>query len=310
VVQLLRALVLVSGALAAAGCVLAIFTLQRHRGARVGLGVVSLLLLFTATFVAGFLPVVVAVAATMLWGREARDWFAGVTPRPAAPAPARPNRSADPGSPGMAAWNPPVASARSGQDVPAAAVRPFAGAQPAPGAVPVGTHPHPGGTSRRPRAVTVAAWLTWVFSGLVAAAFALVVVTLLAQRDRLLADLRTNDALGQLGLTDQEVVSLLWVLSAVCIFWALSAAALAVLAFRRVNLGRIGLVVSAVVAAIVGLLAIPVGWPHAFACIATVALLFSGAANRWYAGDGHPQGGSRPQVSPPPPLRDGKPPVW
>jgi hypothetical protein len=71
-------------------------------------------------------------------------------------------------------------------------------------------------------------------------------------------------------------------------------------------------VVSAVVAAIVGLLAIPVGWPHAFACIATVALLFSGAANRWYAGDGagHPQGGSRPQVSPPPPRRDGKPPVW
>jgi hypothetical protein len=85
-----------------------------------------------------------------------------------------------------------------------------------------------------------------------------------------------------------------------------------VLAFRRVHLGRIGLVVSAVVAGIVGLIAIPVGWPHAFACIATVALLFSGSANRWYAGGGpgQHQGGHRPQASPAPPRQDGKPPVW
>ena len=81
VVDLLRGLVLFSGALAAAGAVLAVFALQRHRGARIGLTVVAALMLFSATFVSGILPVLVAVAASMLWGREARDWFAGRAPR-------------------------------------------------------------------------------------------------------------------------------------------------------------------------------------------------------------------------------------
>src|SRR6476619_3605253 len=83
VVEMLRALVLVSGALAAAGAVLSIFVLQRHKGARVGLSVIAVLMLFSASFVSGLLPILVAVAASMLWGREARDWFAGRPPRPA-----------------------------------------------------------------------------------------------------------------------------------------------------------------------------------------------------------------------------------
>ncbi len=63
VVDLLRGVVLFSGALAAAGTVLAVFALQRHRGARIGLSVVAVLMLFSATFVSGILPVLVAVAA-------------------------------------------------------------------------------------------------------------------------------------------------------------------------------------------------------------------------------------------------------
>ena len=53
---MLRALVLVSGALAAAGVVLSIFVLQRHKGARVGLSVIAVLMLFSASFVSGLLP--------------------------------------------------------------------------------------------------------------------------------------------------------------------------------------------------------------------------------------------------------------
>ena len=87
VVEMLRALVLVSGALAAAGAVLSIFVLQRHKGARVGLSVIAVLMLFSASFVSGLLPILVAVAASMLWGREARDWFAGRPPRPAVEPP-------------------------------------------------------------------------------------------------------------------------------------------------------------------------------------------------------------------------------
>src|SRR6476620_12457830 len=83
VVETLRVLVLVSGALAAAGAVLSIFVLQRHKGARVGLSVIAVLMLFSASFVAGLLPILVAVAASLLWGREARDWFAGRPQRPA-----------------------------------------------------------------------------------------------------------------------------------------------------------------------------------------------------------------------------------
>ena len=85
VVELLRGLLLFSGALAAAGAVLGVYALLRHRGARIGLSVVAVLMLLSATFVS-VLPVVVAIGAAMLWGREVRDWFDG---RPPQPRPAR-----------------------------------------------------------------------------------------------------------------------------------------------------------------------------------------------------------------------------
>ena len=82
--------------------------------------------------------------------------------------------------------------------------------------------------------------------------------------------------------------------------------ALAVLAFRRVNLGRIGLAVSAGVTALVGVVTI-VGLVNAAAAIACVVLLFTGGANAWYAGrDPAP----RPGNEPPPPPGSGQPPVW
>src|SRR3954447_19921459 len=82
VVQVMRAVVLLSGALAAAGVILSVYALRRHRGARVGLSVVAVLMLFSTTFVAGLLPLVVVLGAAMLWRREARDWFDGRAPRP------------------------------------------------------------------------------------------------------------------------------------------------------------------------------------------------------------------------------------
>ncbi len=75
VVDLLRVVVLLSAALAAAGLVMSVFVLRRHRASRVGLSVIAVLLLFSATFVVGLLPVLVAFAAGRLWSREAREWF-------------------------------------------------------------------------------------------------------------------------------------------------------------------------------------------------------------------------------------------
>ena len=79
VLDFLHVLGLVAGALAATAFVLGVFVLQRHRGARTALTVVTVLLVMTMP-VAGVMPVLLAIAIGMLWSRPARDWFNGVTP--------------------------------------------------------------------------------------------------------------------------------------------------------------------------------------------------------------------------------------
>jgi hypothetical protein len=88
-INLLRALMLFNGAVAAAATVLAVYVLRRHNAARVGFSVAAVVLLFTASFSAGALPVLIAIAAAMLWTRPSRDWFAGRAAASAA-APSRP----------------------------------------------------------------------------------------------------------------------------------------------------------------------------------------------------------------------------
>lgn len=82
VVEVVRWLLLLSGAAAAAAGILAIYVLQRHNGARVGFtvaaGLLMLITVFTMPALNSFLPILIAVAATWLWTRPAREWFAGV----------------------------------------------------------------------------------------------------------------------------------------------------------------------------------------------------------------------------------------
>jgi len=84
VLAVMRAIVLLSAALAAAGAVLAVYSLRRHRAARLGLSIIAGALLFTATLLTGPLPLLVAWAAARLWRRDARDWFDGRTRDPSA----------------------------------------------------------------------------------------------------------------------------------------------------------------------------------------------------------------------------------
>jgi hypothetical protein len=86
VIAIMHGIIAVSAALSAAGLVLAIYCLRRHRAARIGLSVVAVCLLFTATLVTGPLPLAVAYGAARLWRRDARDWFDG-RPTPAGPPP-------------------------------------------------------------------------------------------------------------------------------------------------------------------------------------------------------------------------------
>jgi hypothetical protein len=330
-VALLRGLVLFSGALAATGAVLAVYCLRRHRGARLGLSVVAGLMLFTASFVTGFLPVLIAVATSMLWGRDARDWFAGREPTRRQTATREP--AAPPTDPGASAatpasWPPPTGPAGP---VPGAPAGPGPGDQPPASPYAFGTRPSQAwpapvptaDPSRRPAAVTAAALLTWIFAGIGALFFVLLVLTLLVDRNQIVTAIEQNPRLAGAGLSTRQIIGTLWVMAAMGIFWSVSAMALAVLAFRRVQLGRIGLVVSALFAAVLATVAVPFGWLHAAAAIATVVLLLLGSTGRWYAagssqhrGPGGPpaqqHGGPRQQLPPPPRPQQptGKPPVW
>ncbi len=333
VIELLRGLLLLSGALAAAGVVLGVYALLRHRGARIGLSVVAVLMLFSATFVS-VLPVVVAVAAAMLWGREARDWFDGRTPQP---RPVPDTTQARP-APEMTSWQPdPDADAAGQRSTPPPSAHPFATPQAPPGqhaAAPLG----PMGYAQRPMsrppgrpaAVTAAVWLAWVFSALVAMFFLVAVLVILVDRDQLLAKLQESPSFADRGYNSQEILGFLWVVSAISIFWSLCAMALAALVLRRVEIGRRVLVVSAALAGIFCLLAVPVGWVHAVVAFTCVGLLHSRSTRDWFAGRdvqppagppgpwAGPPGGSSggpsswPPPQPPPaegPPQD-KPPVW
>ena len=305
--EMLRALVLVSGALAAAGVVLSIFVLQRHKGARVGLSVIAVLMLFSASFVSGLLPILVAVAASMLWGREARDWFAGRPRRPAVEPSGVPTGPGDaPGGPpaGMSAWQPGPPADRPERG-PAPATRPY-GTPPAAYPPQQGYLSAPYASRRaRPTPVTVAAWLTWVISGLVAVFFMLGVLTILADHQALVGAMQRNARVAEQGFSARELLGFLWITCAVGIFWSLASMSLAVLAYRRLEIGRILLTISAAVAGLVGLAAVPVGWLPAAAAITCVVLLNRSSVRAWFAGQDVP---SSPAQGAGGPAQ--KPPVW
>lgn len=347
VVDLMRVLVYVAAALAAAIFVLAIYVLQRHRGARIGLTVAAALLLFT-TPVAGLMPMLVALAAALLWSTPARDWFAGrpVTqpaarsvgappnrperpPERAWPAPEEPGLREDHGSgPEIPPVVPPAAAPTStdappaGHDEPPPASRPFAAGDsdswPQPSSdvpsdaawaesdrseqqVPA---PHPGwaapavyaapGRSRRPWTVTLAAILTWLGSAAVSTAMLAFLAVLAFDSDTFVDEFDRAAAGSGVDLSRDQVMAAGWAIGAMFMLWALTAAVLAVLAFRRSQAGRIGLTISAAATALVSLLAILSVVPVITLLMAgaTVVLLFTGGANDWYARRDAPPPGS------------------
>lgn len=80
VLEVMRWLMMFSGAAAAAATVLAVYVLQRNRAARVGYTVAAAVVVVTAP-VSGYLSAIMAFAAVMLWTRPAREWFSGSSHR-------------------------------------------------------------------------------------------------------------------------------------------------------------------------------------------------------------------------------------
>jgi hypothetical protein len=356
VLDALHVLVLFNGALAAAAAVLAVYVFQRNRAARIGFSVAAGLLLLTSPFSGGAMAMILAFAAVMLWSRPARDWFAGREPAPVPASggearPQMPDPWALPGSANNQEEPRPAAShdAAGAAQAPAPHDSAPAPERPAPAAYPFGSRPDPGwappafdqqpltpswaaGTvqdpDRRPPGVVVAAALTWLFAGITALVFLLIVAMLMFGQDALVEALRADARFDELNVSVDDLLAVVWVVSAIAIFWSVCALILAVLAFRRVGWARIGLVVSAAMTMLFSLGGLPASLLLMVPAAATVVLLFTGGANAWYARrprsfgppPGPPAGGYRgqapqspqqpPQQPPAPQQRPGKPPVW
>lgn len=302
--QVMRVVMLVAAACAAAAGVLGIYVLRRDRTARVVLSVLAAILFLTAPLAGGFLAMMVAVSAVLLWSRPANDWFAG---RNAAPTKSSSHRKGvvmteNPPDPDRDRPAPYVPGA-GGSDQPptqpwggAGQEQPEKGSPPPGGPVWAGAPDGPGGSGeprKRPGTVTAAAWITWVSSGLTALMMALLTVMFLTAGDAMFEQMRGEPQFADLqreldamGTGPGALVDAMWVFGLVALVWSIAAFVLAVFAYRGKNWARIALVVSASVVVLFSLLTIfsGVSLVPLLAAGATIVLLFVGGANDWYAG--------------------------
>ena len=141
-----------------------------------------------------------------------------------------------------------------------------------------------GDPGRRPGSVTAAGVLTLIFSGLSLLMFGFVLVAFLVARDLVVDEMSTTPGLE--GIEPNDVVTGVVVVMVGLVLWCIVAMVLAVFAMRRSNGARVGLVISASLAAILCLVSIQSllsGLPL-IACIVTIVCLFAGGANDWYSG--------------------------
>jgi len=303
VIGWVRVATLVSGGAAAAAAVLGWFALQRHRGARIALAGIAVVLVVCAPFAGGVLAAFVAVAVSMLWSGQARDWFAGRPVRqrePLASAPDGPQTPQHQPTPAPESAAPSIPPPTRGfGDTPTSAPvfgRPERAPQqpsyPDPRLpagpqqpVPYAASQHvPAPSVQRPGGVVAACVLTWVFAGASALVFLLVAALLAVEPDRLVARIEGMSAWQDSGLSASIIVPLMWAAVTFYVGWSLAACLLAVFAWRRHSWARILLVISAAGAVVLCLFAFPVSIVHIIACGATIALLLSSSSNRWYAG--------------------------
>lgn len=316
--DLLRAMMLVSGGCAAAAVVLGVHVLRRSNGARVALSVLAVPLFVTGLLTGGVLSSVVAGAVVLLWLEPSRDWFAGRPARELEPrqrpesrddaaasaredarsAPAdgpawtprpHPGFGAAPGSGTSGSSQAPTpehAGVPTGAPVPPGAPPPHG--EPAPYAPPVtyGAPPHPA-PARRPAAVLWACVLTWVCSGLAAAMMGLVAVVVAAAPDLVFDQLQQQNPELAGSTTQASLASAAYVVGGVTVVWSAVACVLAVLVFRRRPWARVALVGCATGAGAVLVLGVVSSFvlvlPLA-ACVATVVLLMRPDVRRWSAG--------------------------
>ena len=141
-------------------------------------------------------------------------------------------------------------------------------------------------TDGRPGTVTAAGWITLVLSGLTALLYGFITLAMIVAKDEVLSEI--DQALAEQGATgDFDAESAFGIVVAVMLvltIWCVIACVLAVFTMRRSKVSRILLVISAIVAALLSLLAISSGISAVWllACVLVVILLFTGGANEWF----------------------------
>ena len=142
---------------------------------------------------------------------------------------------------------------------------------------------------QRPGTVTAAGWITILSSGLTALLMGVFALAGFVARDPMIDALREDpdvrDALGDEASLDGIANAAIGFFSVMTV-WAVIALILGVLVLRRSNVGRILLVISSAVCALVTLglaflALIPAVWT--LASVAVIVLLFVGGAGDWFA---------------------------
>lgn len=259
----IRVLSMVAGACAAAAAILGFHVLRRHKGARIALTVLAVPLFLTGFATGGFLSSLVAASALMLWLEPSRDWFAGRPPREKrrserpegrAPEERRSEPSATEAPPQVSTgprphqgFGTPPASSGAPAHPPAYPSPPAAAQDQQPQVhAPYAPPQHWGPPPRRPGAVTAAAVITWVTTGLVSLLLAISAIAMLASPDLMMDEaLKANPSLADSDLTVDALQVTVVVVAAIGIAWSIAASAFAaVLVLRRREWARLSLLIS------------------------------------------------------------------
>ena len=293
----------VTAAAAAATLVFTVFVMRRDRQSRIALTVMALPIMFCGVFVDPFLAGFILASIVLVWTRPASDWFAGRTPQPMPQsAPTMPDLPPlPPRADGRPAEPPPFPG--YGRPSDSAGERPPTVTSPpqAPYQAPYqASYGWTAARPPRPAAVSVACLISLFASA--GTGFLLALGVAVAGTDgfrtQLETQLRESGNADRLGSID-ELVVVAQVLAVMAVLWCLAACALAVFAFLGHGWARITLAVSAIVAAVLSLLAV-ISFPGFFvltlAAGAAAVLLFRGDSARWYAA-------ARGRPPQPPPVR-------
>ncbi|MEP9382269.1 hypothetical protein [Nocardioides sp. KR10-350] len=287
VLDVMHVLALVTGACAAAAIVLGWHALQRHKASRIALTVLAVPLLLSGMASGGFFSTIVAVAVVLLWVPRSRDWFDGREPEP--PAPGSGEQATDPSGQSVAQPPPPPSSGGQATDRPHQTVPQPPPSPGWPQQVPQLTQPiHPAAPTRRPPAVTWAAVLTWILSGLGGLLLVATAATVLIDPAGAFESVREQDPdlVARSGVTQDLLVASVVTMAALGVLFSIACAVAALLAWRRVRWSWVTLVCLEAAAVAVLLFATVIAAPFVVAlagAVVALALLLRPEARLWFS---------------------------